>query len=377
MEPDKYQDFLAGFPSTAESPAACSSGCCCGTKSSVNLNAPYITGTVQSGAGIVPKIATALKPRDYFGAWKVRWGIGRMSYRVEPGLYAVGSPNGNSPVLVSANYKLTFDSLRKELAGLHVWLLILDTKGVNVWCAAGKGTFGTKELLKRIDAVSLSKVVTHRTLILPQLGATGVAAHEIAKESGFHVVYGPVRACDIKAFLAAEMKATPQMREVKFTIADRIVLTPVDLVQSFKPFFLFLGVLFLLNAVGIGKFGFMEFAGFFGAIAAGCVFTPILLPWIPGRAFAFKGALLGVIWAIAVIFLFGGFGAIGLLKTISFFLLLPSVSAYMAMNFTGSSTFTSPTGVNKEMRIAIPVMILASVLGIVLLLADSIIKMLQ
>ena len=71
-----------------------------------------------------------------------------MAYTVEPGLYSVGNPGNDSPVLVSANYKLTFDVLRRNLAGLNCWLLILDTKGINVWCAAGKGTFGTDELTK-------------------------------------------------------------------------------------------------------------------------------------------------------------------------------------------------------------------------------------
>jgi CO dehydrogenase/acetyl-CoA synthase gamma subunit (corrinoid Fe-S protein) len=62
-------------------------------------------------------------------------------------------------VLVSANYKLTFDSVRKNLNAFDCWLLILDTKGVNVWCAAGKGTFGTDELVSRINAVGLGEIV--------------------------------------------------------------------------------------------------------------------------------------------------------------------------------------------------------------------------
>jgi len=126
----------------------------------------------------IPTVSTTLSLKDYFGAFKVRWGIGRMNYKIEPGLYAIGKPDGNSPVLVSANYKLTFDVLRKNLVGLDCRLLILDTKGVNVWCAAGKGTFGTDELVNRIQATGLSEVVTHKRLILPQLGASGVNGNE-------------------------------------------------------------------------------------------------------------------------------------------------------------------------------------------------------
>ena len=91
----------------------------------------------ENSQGVYLPIPTRLSGRDILGAWKVRWGIGRMNYKVEPGLYKVNEADCNSPVLVSANYKLTFDTLRKNLSGLDCWLLILDTRGVNVWCAAG------------------------------------------------------------------------------------------------------------------------------------------------------------------------------------------------------------------------------------------------
>lgn len=356
-----------------------SGGCSCSSHCSSPQSqpipkAPYIQGLNVTMAGAVPRVATELTTKDLLGAWKVRWGIGRMNYKVVPGLYSVGKPDKNSPVLVTANYKLTFDSLRKELTGLNVWILVLDTKGVNVWCAAGKGTFGTDELGQRVGAVRLSEVVTHRTLILPQLGATGVAAHEVAKRCGFHVVYGPVRARDIKEFLHAGMKATPEMRQVRFTFADRLVLTPVDLIQWMKPLLVFFGALFVLNAFGLGHFGATELLAFLGAVVAGCVLTPALLPWIPGRAFAFKGALTGLLWTAALILLAGGASRTGILTSLSYLLLLPSVSAYTAMNFTGSSTYTSPSGVNKEMRIAIPIMLFASGCGMLLLIIGNAIQ---
>lgn len=354
---------------TAE--CSCSSGCC---GSAPIPNAPYIAGLNETLVGAVPRVSTELSLRDILGAWQVRWGFGRMSYKVVPGLYSVGKPAENSPVLVTANYKLTFDSLRKELAGLSLWILVLDTNGVNVWCAAGKGTFGTDELVRRIEAAGLEKVIKHRTLILPQLGATGVAAYEVAKRSGFHVRYGPVRAHDIKAFLDNGMKVTPEMREVRFTMGNRAVLTPVDLIRWVKPLAIFFGILFILNTFGLGNFGWTELVAFFGAVVTGCVLTPVLLPWIPGRAFAFKGALLGLIWTVVVLLLCGGLPQLGIIRTLSFILLLPAVSAYTAMNFTGSSTYTSPSGVNKEMRVAIPAMLVFSILGIILLVVSGLVE---
>jgi CO dehydrogenase/acetyl-CoA synthase gamma subunit (corrinoid Fe-S protein) len=138
---------------------------------------------IDTSKGAVPIVSTSLSTGDIFGACKVRFGIGRMDYKINPGLYAVGNPDNESPVLVSANYKLTFDTLRKNLSGLDCWILILDTNGVNVWCAAGKGTFGSEEVVNRIEKTGLSDIVTHRKLILPQLSASGVSAQEVLELS--------------------------------------------------------------------------------------------------------------------------------------------------------------------------------------------------
>jgi len=317
---------------------------------------------------------------DKLGTWKARWGINRMNFKVEPGLYSVGKPDSNSPVLVSANYKMSFDSLRKELMEVNAWILVLDTKGVNVWCAAGKGTFGTQELLNRMAIVQLEKVVSHRTVIVPQLGAPGISAHEVTKFSGFKVVYGPVRAKDLQEFLKSGMKATSEMRRVKFTAYDRLVLTPIELVGTSKVSLMIFGVLFLLNLLGLGPFGIVDFYAYIGAVIIGCVLTPVLLPWIPGSPFAWKGWLLGFIWAVTVNILNGwnGWTAVpqySILRALGYIFILPPVSAYLAMNFTGSSTFTSFSGVLKEMRKAVPAIIISIVLGIVLILVDSFIKL--
>ena len=91
--------------------------------------------------------------------------------------------------------------MRRALNGMDAWLLVLDTKGINVWCAAGKGTFSTKELIRQINLVGLEKIVNHHKVIVPQLGAVGVSAHEVKKSTGFSVIYGPVRAEDIHDFI--------------------------------------------------------------------------------------------------------------------------------------------------------------------------------
>ncbi|NLD49926.1 MAG: acetyl-CoA synthase subunit gamma [Clostridiaceae bacterium] len=328
---------------------------------------------IETDAGMAPRISTQMAFSDTLGAWKARWGINRMNYKINPGVYAVGTPDKSSPVLVTANYKLTFDALRKELSDFDAWILVLDTKGINVWCAAGKGTFGTRELVNRIGKARLHEIVAHRTLILPQLGAPGVSAYEVTKQTGFRVIYGTVRAKDIKEFINSGMKATDEMRTVKFNIIDRMVLTPMELVGTFKVSLIIFGILFLLNLFAINPFGITDFYAYAGALAVGCVITPILLPWIPGSAFAWKGWLLGLVWGVSVNLLNGWAvsPSLSLIRGLGYLLVLPSVSAFYAMNFTGSSTYTSLSGVLKEMKIAVPAIVISIGLGTILILANS------
>ena len=125
--------------------------------------------------------------------------------------------------------------MRNSLPGRNAWILVLDTKGINVWCAAGKGTFGTEELVKRIEASGLKEIVSHRSVILPQLGAPGVAAHTVKKLSGFGVRFGPIKAEDLPAYIDAGFKATSKMRLKTFPLKERAVLIPIELVETIKP----------------------------------------------------------------------------------------------------------------------------------------------
>jgi hypothetical protein len=129
---------------------------CCGPKTaprSLALEKPgyrilsFVKDFISTAIGPVPRIKTDLDFLDLMGTILVRLGISRNNYKVSPGLYAVGSPDSDSIVLVGANYKLSFDTLRRELSGLNAWLLVLDTRGVNVWCAAGKKNFSSEEVI--------------------------------------------------------------------------------------------------------------------------------------------------------------------------------------------------------------------------------------
>ena len=339
-----------------------------------SLTQPFVAGSIETPVGAAPKVTSVLTWQDRWGTIKARWGVGRMDYTVEPGLYALGNPDNESQVLVTANYKMSFDRLREALPGHDAWLLVLDTKGINVWCAAGKGTFGTEELVRRIKMSGLDKVVTHRELILPQLSGPGVAAHLVKKFSGFKVKYGPIRASDIPAYLEAGLIATPRMRLKTFTLRERVALIPIELVAAFRAAILLMLVFFLLGGLG-GPAGYWANAMNYGrfavvailmAIISGAVLAPILLPFLPGRAFSLKGCTVGVVAACILLIMRNPDLTLwpGRLEALSWLLLIPALAAYLAMNFTGASTYTSLSGVKKEMRFAMPLEIGAGVAGV-------------
>ena len=289
---------------------------------------------------------SSLTLADHWGHILARWGYRRGAHRVTPGLYALGEPTPDAPVFVTANYTLSFDALRTALRGVDGYILVLDTNGVNVWCAAGKGTFGTEEVVRRVEAAGLRDVVTHRRLILPQLGAPGVAAHEVKRQAGFSVSYGPVRAGDLSEYLETGT-VTPEMRKVQFTLWDRMVLIPIELVHVALPA--------LVAALLLGVLaGPLVAIAAVSAIVAGAALFPILLPWLPSHDFSAKGFLLG--GAVALVFAvlaWVGAGQAPVVQRLAwasaYLLAMPPVTAYLALNFTGATPFTSRTGVKREM----------------------------
>lgn len=352
------QDVISGMPVTAAS--------------ETDVTPSTILGTVSAD----------VSRTEQWEHFKCRAGAFRNSYIIAPGLYAFGDPDANADVLVSANYKLSFDMLRRELRGLNAWILVLDTKGINVWCAAGKGTFGTEELIKRIVSSHLDSVVNHRRLMLPQLGAVGVKAAEVRRRTGFKVSFGPVLASDIPAYMSAGYKKTPEMGTVRFTMWDRLVLTPMELNPAMKKYYPWFAVGVLL-LFGLQREGILFSSAWNGAlpflllglvaVVSGALITPGLLPFIPFRSFALKGLIAGLI----AVFLATFIPVISesqdevLLRAITY-LFFPAASSYIALQFTGSTTYTGMSGVKRELRIGMPLYIGAAAVSLLMLLAYKI-----
>ncbi len=347
----------------------CAAAPTAGFDDSADLRRDYVTGFVRVADRSIPIVSTELSFRDVIGGWRVRWGIGRGSYQVPPGLYAAGSPGPESPVLVTANYKLSFDRLRQELTGIDAWILVLDTRGINVWCAAGKGTFGTQELLERIAAVKLREVVPSPRLVLPQLGGPGVSAYEVREATGFAVSFGPVRAADIPAYLAHGFRKDEAMRQVRFGLADRLALAPVELVQSVPLALILLLASALwalpLDAHFLGRV-FRVALPLAGSLVIATMLFPALLPWIPFRAFSLKGLVLGLSWGIGASLAVDA----GFLAGAGTTLCVAALVSFITMNFTGATTYTCLSGAELEVKRGVVPMAASLLAGVGLLVAS-------
>ncbi len=340
----------------------------------------WAEGRVDTVAGRTLRVKSAPGLRDRLDLVRSRLVRRRERIRVAPGLYALGNPGTGTPVFVTANYKPSFDALRFALSHRDAWLLVLDTKGVNVWCAAGKGRFGDAELLRRLRASGLERIAPRADLVLPQLGATGVGAWKIAKATGRRVRVGPVRAADLGAWLDSGCVATAAMRRVRFGLRERAVLIPREIVARSGAFALALlpAIAFAwsakpgippvapgANLAALAARAFAWWAAPAGGLFMGLVAFPLALPVIPFRHFSAKGALLGAAWTAAWL----AAARLPPLESISGALAATSVASYLAVNFTGSSTCTSQDAVKRELRIALPLQAAGAVLALLALAA--------
>ena len=195
----------------------------------------------------------------------------------------------------------------------------------------------------------------------------GVSANAVRAATGYRVVWGPVRSADLPAFLAAGLKATPRMRAVTFTLRERLALSPMEVVPSLRyalwavPLFVMLAV--LGTSIGARRLVwqaalmslFPAVLLFALAVVAGAVLLPALLPWLPGRAFTVKGAIAGAAAALAMLFALPGMlGMLSPWAWVGTILAVSSAASYVGVNFTGSTPYTSPSGVEHELRRAIP-----------------------
>jgi NAD-dependent dihydropyrimidine dehydrogenase PreA subunit len=193
-------------------------------------------------------------------------------------------------VLVTCNFFTTVRRLTRALQGLDLWLLVAESRGVNVWCAAGGGEFNTHSVISAIKTSGITDMVDHRTVVLPPLGAPGINAHEMARETGWTVRWGPVRAAEIPRYLAQGMHRDEGMKRVTYRWLERLDTALGSLF-----------VIYLLGAIGFLLFGRPLFLDYLAVGAGAFLFFMLACPWLPGRHGLTKVILPVVVLALATV----------------------------------------------------------------------------
>ncbi len=273
--------------------------------------------------------------RDWL-AEVVETGFRMAPTRAKTGVHVIGHPNRESPVFLTGNYDLTVRRVRRALHGLNAYLIVANSQGVNVWCAASGGHFGTHQVVTALKLAQLEECVVHREVILPQLAATGVEGKQVRRRTGWIVRFGPADAHDIRAYLAAGKTKTHDMRQVRFGWRQRLEMaaawaTPISLVAVIIAWF-YLAWSSLLGALAL-VWG-----------AAGTIF--LLYDRLPfserGRkAVMGLGVVAGVQAALALSDAWTGGAAI------AWGLAALAVVGLLTFDFAGSSP-TAPAGVFEE-----------------------------
>lgn len=216
--------------------------------------------------------------------------------KVEPRLYRVGHPDQTSPVLATGNFDLTVRRVVRALDGkVDCWLLVADSGGINVWCAAGGGYFTADKVIAAVRASGVQNVVDHHALILPQLCANGVDGWRIREELGWGVHWGPVRAEDIPVYLEAGRRKTDETRWITFPVRDRLEMVLATLG--------FYGLLILLPVALLWRSLFWPVAVSMVGLS---LFYAVTVPWLPGRDGLAKAVPLAGI-ALAGLYVYSSF----------------------------------------------------------------------
>ena len=207
---------------------------------------------------------------------KTIWGV---LFRLFPcptptGLRKVGDPKRDSPVLVTCNFHVTVNRLRRALEKAHVdaWVVVADSKGVNVWCAAGADEFNTRSVVSAIKTSGVEDLVDHRKIILPPLGAPAIRIDEVRGQTGWSPCWGPVRMGDIPRYLAHGARRDEEMRRVTYDWSERLDTALGSLF-----------VFYFLGAVGFLLFGRPLLLHYLAVGAATFVLFMLACPWIPGK----------------------------------------------------------------------------------------------
>ena len=118
------------------------------------------------------------------------------------GIYPIGNPTPDSPVILSCNFSLTYYIVSAEIGNSAVpaYFIIKDTEGLSVLTAWAAGKFSADSIAAFVKKSGISEKVNHRRLIVP--GFISVESGALEEALGnWQVIVGPTNAADLPAFL--------------------------------------------------------------------------------------------------------------------------------------------------------------------------------
>jgi ubiquinone/menaquinone biosynthesis C-methylase UbiE len=339
------------------------------TKKSDDKTIPKEITNVESVLGQFPQLKTA---------YCIINGILTRKH-VPPGVYKIGNPNKNSPVLVTANYYWTVNSVYNTLHrdDIDCFLLIIDSDGINVWCAAGGGHFTHTQILEAIQVFDLKDFIDHTSLILPQLSATGVDRKVLSK-SGWKPIFGPIDIKNVKSFLQTFTKNS-ETAKIDFKIPFRTLMGIQH--AFFISCVMFLPLLLILGLLAAIKIPLTLFwiSVVIQLLILG-VITNMLFIWVYPvfnftSSFFKKGLFVAIINSIVtVLYLISEVKTNSLYTIIFWVALVTMVSLFIVLDLAGNTPYTNHLDVESDLTLFMVPAIILFLIAVLIPIISSEIK---
>jgi acetyl-CoA decarbonylase/synthase complex subunit gamma len=162
-------------------------------------------------AALIAKYAGIIVLSDFQGESLFPLLVARLNIYTDPqrpmmmqqGIYPIGNPNEDSPVLITTNFALTYFIVSGEIEASRVpsWLMVMDTEGLSVLTAWAAGKFVGDAIGQFVKKSGITEKVKHRKIVIP--GFVAAVSGDLEEELGpeWEVKIGPREAAHLSPFL--------------------------------------------------------------------------------------------------------------------------------------------------------------------------------
>ncbi len=309
---------------------------------------------------------------DYFKVL-ISWILSyRRTFSIEPGLYFTGKEyDMNTPMIVTCNYHMTVFLVWRKMRRIPVRVLVIDTKGINVWCSAGKGQFNAQEILKQL-AKYPKEILTNEAklqLILPKLSLSGVKLSDL-RPYDIDPIIGPIYLEELPAFLTKRPFKNSIDSHYKFDLRDRLF----TLIPTFIQFTVYLGIgAIVLLAIHL----WLNTGIWWQVIPIGLTITTIyilMFPWLPTKSFAKKGISLFFILSALFVAILNHYGIHRVLDWVFYVSFTVGASLFFSLYYTGNSGVSNYSEVRRETIIYLPISVFILLISFVSIIWKGVIS---